>query len=216
MPTSAARHATAATLDWTDVLSDDGTRLRAWTNDPDGTRTGPTVVLCNGLGTNAWCWPALLRPDNDVRVVSWNHRGTGGSARPADPQPGRHRGVRRGRPVGDGPLRHRPRPADGLVDGGSTPCSSWPCATPERVSGLFGVAGVPGDTFATMLGPLRLPHPVARLLAVNAARTMSLAGRLVTPISSRLPIDARVVSALTHSGFMMPVPRPRAGRGGDR
>ena len=30
---------------------------------------------------------------------------------------------------------------------------------PERVTGLFAVAGVPGDTFATMLGPLRLPAP---------------------------------------------------------
>ena len=28
---------------------------------------------------------------------------------------------------------------------------------PERVTGIFAVAGVPGDTFATMLGPLRLP-----------------------------------------------------------
>ena len=28
---------------------------------------------------------------------------------------------------------------------------------PERVKGLFAVAGVPGDTFATMLGPLLVP-----------------------------------------------------------
>ena len=52
MPTSAARTAAATTLGWSDVLSDDGTRLRAWTNDVDGTRTGPTVLLCNGLGMN--------------------------------------------------------------------------------------------------------------------------------------------------------------------
>ena len=45
---------------------------------------GPTVVLCNGLGTNAYMWPALLDPDCGVRVVSWNHRGVGGSERPAD------------------------------------------------------------------------------------------------------------------------------------
>ena len=36
------------------------------------------MVLCNGLGTGAWAWPALLEPDCGVRVVSWNHRGTGG------------------------------------------------------------------------------------------------------------------------------------------
>ena len=27
--------------------------IRAWTNDPDGTFEGPTVVLCNGLGHRA-------------------------------------------------------------------------------------------------------------------------------------------------------------------
>src|SRR5918999_202659 len=64
-----------------DVVSADGTRLRAWTNDGDG----PTVLLCNGLGTNPYAWPALLRPDCGVRVVSWNHRGVGGSDRPTDP-----------------------------------------------------------------------------------------------------------------------------------
>ena len=30
---------------------------------------------------------------------------------------------------------------------------------PERVSGLFAVAGVPGDTFATMLAPLQAAPP---------------------------------------------------------
>jgi len=63
-----------------DVKSADGTRLRAWTNDADG----PTVLLCNGLGTNPYAWPALLRSDCGVRVISWNHRGVGGSERPAD------------------------------------------------------------------------------------------------------------------------------------
>ena len=42
------------------ILSDDGTRLRAWTNDPLGRIDGPTVVLCNGLGVSPWTWPALL------------------------------------------------------------------------------------------------------------------------------------------------------------
>src|SRR5690349_18165982 len=85
MASPAARETTHARLAFTDVLSDDGTRLRAWTNDPDGSIEGPTVVLCNGLGTNPWAWPALLDPDCGVRVVSWNHRGVGGSDRPDDP-----------------------------------------------------------------------------------------------------------------------------------
>ena len=62
------------------VTSGDGTELQAWTNDVDG----PTVLLCNGLGTNPYSWPALLDPDCGVRVISWNHRGTGGSERPVD------------------------------------------------------------------------------------------------------------------------------------
>ena len=45
------------------VTSGDGTRLQAWTNDVDG----PTVLLCNGLGTNPYSWPALLDPDCGVR-----------------------------------------------------------------------------------------------------------------------------------------------------
>jgi len=63
MPTSAARVAPAPSISYRDVLSDDGTRLTAWTNDPDGSIDGPTVVLCNGLGCGPWTWPALLRPD---------------------------------------------------------------------------------------------------------------------------------------------------------
>ncbi len=62
------------------VTSADGTVLRAWTNDVEG----PTVLLCNGLGTNPYAWPALLDPTCGVRVISWNHRGTGGSQVPAD------------------------------------------------------------------------------------------------------------------------------------
>ena len=41
---------------------------------------------------------------------------------------------------------------------------------PERVTGLFAVCGVPGNTFATMLGPLHLPHWVARIATVNLSR----------------------------------------------
>ncbi len=53
------RHpADGSALRFYDVVSADGTRLRAWTNDVEG----PTVLLCNGLGTNPYAWPALLAP----------------------------------------------------------------------------------------------------------------------------------------------------------
>src|SRR3712207_9196412 len=79
---------------------------------------------------------------------------------------------------------------------------------PERVSGLFAVAGVPGDTFATMLGPLRLPRVVARGLTVNLSRVVKLAGRAITPVSTRLPVGPRTIQLLSHSGFMLPVQDP--------
>src|SRR5215208_4941162 len=62
------------------IRSADGTRIEVWTNDAEG----PTVLLCNGLGTNPYAWPELLDPDCGVRIVSWNHRGVGRSERPAD------------------------------------------------------------------------------------------------------------------------------------
>jgi pimeloyl-ACP methyl ester carboxylesterase len=207
MPTSAARAATESRIAFQEVLSDDGTRLAAWTNDPDGVIAGPTVVLCNGLGTNPWAWPALLQPECGVRVVSWNHRGTGGSDRPDDPT---HCGI------------------DAFVEDALSVMDSfgvdravlmgWSMGVntmfelafhhPERVSGLFAVAGVPGDTFSTMLGPLRLPRLVTRTVTTGLARALMVAGRAITPISTRLPVGPRTISALTHTGFMFPVPDP--------
>ena len=79
---------------------------------------------------------------------------------------------------------------------------------PERVSGLFAVAGVPGDTFATMLGPLHLPTPLRRATTVNLARALKLAGRPLTPVPARLPVGRRAVALVSHSGFMLPVADP--------
>jgi len=70
------------------------------------------------------------------------------------------------------------------------------------------VAGVPGDTFATMLAPLKLPRLVAHGLTVNLARALKVAGRVITPVSTRLPVGPRSIAVLSHSGFMLPVPDP--------
>lgn len=190
-----------------DVRSADGTILRAWTNDPDLQIDGPTVVLCNGLGTNPWTMPRLLDPDCGVRVVSWNHRGTGGSERPADP-------ARAG-------IEEFVEDAIAVMDDAGitrAPLIGWSMGVntmfevaarhPERVSGLFAVAGVPGDTFSTMLGPLRLPRPVARAVTVNLSRTLRCSGKALTPLSTRLPIGRKAIGVLSHSGFMLPVDDP--------
>jgi pimeloyl-ACP methyl ester carboxylesterase len=189
----ALRHYTA--------IAKDGTELRAWTNDVDG----PTVLLCNGLGTNPFSWPALLDPECGVRVISWHHRGTGGSARPADRS---HVGI-------------ESFVEDALAvmdDAGiaSCPVMGWSMGVntafelaylhPHRVSGLFAVAGVPGGTFASMLAPLGVPRFARAAITVNAARVMMLLGKPASAVASRLPVGPVTGAVLTHSGFMLPVP----------
>ncbi|MFC6288352.1 alpha/beta fold hydrolase [Nocardioides sp. GCM10027113] len=190
-----------------DVLSDDGTRLRAWTNDPDGLLDGPTVVLCNGLGTNPWTWPSLLAPDCEVRVVSWNHRGTGGSDRPTDP---RRVGIEEFVEDALSVMDHFGIDRAVLLGWSMGVNTMFELAVrhPERVRGLFAVAGVPGDTFSTMLGPLRLPRIAARALTVNAARALKLGGRVISPVTTRLPVGRHAITLLSHTGFMLPVTDP--------
>ncbi len=183
------------------VISQDGTRLQAWTNDVDG----PTVLLCNGLGTNPYAWPALLDPECGVRVISWNHRGTGDSARPADPT---HVEVDH---FVDDALAV-------LDDAGVDACVAmgWSIGVntmfelavthPERVTGLFAVGGVPGDTFASMGAPIFIPRPLRKPITVNLARIMKLAGKPLTQVAKRVTIGHRTYQVLSHSGFMLPMP----------
>ncbi|GAA5153649.1 hypothetical protein GCM10023340_35960 [Nocardioides marinquilinus] len=203
----ASRESTASGPVFRDVRSDDGTTLRAWTNDPHGAIDGPTVVLCNGLGTNPWCWPALLEPDCGVRIVSWNHRGVGGSDRPRDPS---HVEIAHFVQDGLSVMDHFGVERAVLMGWSMGVNTMFELAVrnPERVAGLFAVAGVPGDTFATMLGALHLPHAVARALTVNASRMLSVGGGVLTPIARRLPVGPKFIAALSHSGFMLPVEDP--------
>ena len=64
-----------------DVRSADGTVVRGWSNDGPG----PPVVLSNGLGAIPQSWPALAAADSGYAVLSWYHRGTFDTPRPADP-----------------------------------------------------------------------------------------------------------------------------------
>lgn len=183
-----------------DVVSADGTRLRAWSNGAPG----PTVLLCNGLGTNPWAWPALLDPDCGVHVLSWQHRGTGGSARPADPdRAGIDSFVEDAVAVLDEAGVPR-APVMGWSMGVNT-AFELALHHPERVTGLFAVAGVPGRTFGTMLGPLGLPRLANEALAVGVARVLKHAGPVIHPLTRRLPVGRTVIGALSHTGFMLPV-----------
>ena len=138
-------------------------------------------MLCNGLGTNPYMWPALLRPDCGVRVVSWYHRGVGGSERPRDRS---HVEIQHFVEDGLSVMDHFGIDQAVLMGWSMGVNTMFELAVrhPERVRGLFAVCGVPGDTFATMLAPLRLPHPVARAVTVNLARTLKYGGYALSPI----------------------------------
>ncbi len=185
------------------VTSQDGTELQAWTNDVQG----PTVLPCNGLGTNPYCWPALLDPDCGVHIISWNHRGTGGSERPAAAE---HVGI-------DAFAEDAVAVMD---DAGIEACAlmGWSMGVntmfevavdhPERVTGLFAVGGVPGDTFASMLAPMFLPRPLRKPITVNLARLFKLFGKPLHQVAQQLTIGQLTYDLLTHSGFMLPGPDP--------
>ncbi len=164
-----------------DVRSADGTRLRAWTNSADG----PTVLVCNGLGTSPYAWPSLLRPDCGVHAVSWNHRGTGGSQRPDDDRVDLDSLVEDAVAVMD----------DAGMESGVV--ASWSTGVtvafelaqrhPERVRGILAVAGVPGNTFGTMLAPWHVPVVLSRPLMVGLARLTTVTGVPLAPLTRRIP-----------------------------
>jgi 3-oxoadipate enol-lactonase len=173
--------AAPALVRYYDVKSADGTRLRAWTNDAEG----PTVLVSNGLGTNPHAWPSLLRPDCGVRVVGWNHRGIGGSARPEDGRVDLDSFVEDALAVMD----------DAGLD--SAPIAAWSTGVtiafelanrhPERVTGILAVAGVPGNTFVTMLAPLHVPPFLAKRLMVGVSRLVAVAGHPLAPLTRGIP-----------------------------
>lgn len=190
-----------------DVVSGDGTRLRAWTNDIDGTLAAdpavPTVLLCNGLGTNPWSWPALLDPSCGVRVISWYHRGTGGSERPADlARTGIDAFVEDAVAVMDH-AGLESVPVMGWSMGVNT---AFELATlhPSRVSALFAVAGVPGGTFSSMLAPLHVPRPLRSLVTINGARLMKLLGKPLNLLTHLFPPSPLLGQIVSHTGFMLP------------
>lgn len=186
------------------VTSADGTVIEAWSNVAEG----PTVLLCNGLGTNPFAWPDLLDPDCGLHVISWNHRGIGRSARPEDPDR-----------VGVDAFVEDALAV--LDDAGVDRCvvAGWSFGVntafelalehPERVSGLFAVAGVPGGTFASMGAPLLIPRLLREPISRNVARLMKHSGPVLTTIARRIPMGPISTTVLRHSGFMFPAAKPK-------
>jgi pimeloyl-ACP methyl ester carboxylesterase len=200
-------HEDGLALRYYTVTSKDGTQLEAWTNDV----AGPTVLLCNGLGTNPYAWPALLDPECGVRIISWNHRGTGRSARPVDPE---HVGIDAFAEDAIAVMDHAGIDACVLMGWSMGVNTMFEVAVnhPGRVTGLYAVGGVPGDTFASMGAPIFIPRPLRKPLTVNLARVMKLAGKPLTEIAKRLTVGQFTYALLSHSGFMLPMPDPTMAR----
>ncbi|SDC62587.1 alpha/beta fold hydrolase [Actinokineospora iranica] len=181
------------------VRAADGTRIVGWQTESEG----PVVLLCAGLGTFPEAWPAFLLPSSGVRVLSWYHRGTMGSDRPAD----------------ESRITLADHVADALAvldDAGVQRCvvMGWSTGVmvaaeltlrhPDRVSGLLLAGGVPGDLFGAVLGVLPLPAPIRRRLVVGGALAVRAAGPLLDPLLRLLPVNRLTATALQRSGFMLP------------
>ncbi|MBE1464886.1 alpha/beta fold hydrolase [Kibdelosporangium phytohabitans] len=182
-----------------DVTSPDGTRIRAWRTD----NAGPNVLLCPGLGTTPEAWPALLLPNAGVRVLSWYHRGTLGSQRPAD----------------ESRIELADHVADALAvldAAGVRRCVvvGWSVGVmvaaelarrhPDRVSGLMFAAGVPGDLFGAMFGLFGIPAVLRRAVALTGTHALRAMSPLVDAVVHRLPVNTFTATLIQHSGLMLP------------
>ena len=164
-------------------------------------------MISNGLGTIPQAWPGLTAADSGYETVTWYYRGTFDSDRPADTTRVQ--------------IEHHVEDLVALMDARGIQRALVACWSigvnvgfelaqrhPDRVAGLLAVAGVPGGTFASMGGPLRIPRPLRRPLAVRIARFARLTGPAVSWVAPRLPLTERTAWLLSHSGFMLPGAKP--------
>lgn len=179
--------------------SADGTRIQGWTNDG----TGPTVLVCNGLGVPPEAWPRLLDPDCGYRVIGWNHRGGLGSDKPADPSA-----------IG---VEDHVTDAVALLDLFEVDRAvvvAWSLGVnvsfelahqqPDRVAAMLMCAGVPGGTFDAAFANVLIPKPLRRSTGLAVTRAGRLAGRPLNLLARTVPKGKPFAEILRHSGFMLP------------
>jgi 3-oxoadipate enol-lactonase len=160
----------------------DGTELRAWCNDGEGT----SVLVCNGLGAPPAAWPRLIAPDSGYRVVTWYQRGLGGSQRPAD----RSR-VR---------VEDHADDARAVLDAFAMPSAmvvGWSLGVnvafelaledPARVSAVLAVAGVPGGSYSSLFGTYRVPRRLRAPMGRLSSRLLPVMGPLLPLVAASLP-----------------------------
>jgi pimeloyl-ACP methyl ester carboxylesterase len=164
------------------VRSADGTRIRAWCNDG----TGPPVLLCNGLGAPPEAWPRLVRHDSGYRVVSWYHRGLGGSDRPADAVRVR--------------VEDHTDDARAVLDAFGLETASvvaWSLGVnvafelalenPDRVAGILAVGGVPGGSYSSLFATYKVPRRLRARLGRWGSRVLPVVGPLLPVLLASVP-----------------------------
>ncbi|QGK71107.1 alpha/beta fold hydrolase [Allosaccharopolyspora coralli] len=185
-----------------DVVAGDGTSVRAWEHRDD-TAEPSTVLWCPGLGATPEAWPDLLESGAVSHVVSWYHRGTFGSARPAVPSR-----ITLAEHVDDAlAVLDRAGVARCTVVGWSVGvgvAAELARRRPDRVSGLLLIAGTPGAGFEAMFGTLGVPAPLRPLLASTGAMSLRLLGPALDSVLHRMPATELSARLLQHSGFMRP------------
>ena len=164
------------------VRGADGTRIRAWSNDG----TGPPVLLCNGLGAPPEAWPRLVARDSGYRVVTWSHRGLGGSDRPADPARIR--------------VEDHTDDARAVLDAFGLETATavgWSLGVnvafelaledPARVAGVLAVAGVPGGSYSSLFATYGVPRPLRAPLGRWGSRILPVVGPLLPVLLASVP-----------------------------
>jgi pimeloyl-ACP methyl ester carboxylesterase len=185
------------------VSSADGTRIKAWRSD----QPGIPLVIANGLGTIPEAWPSLIREGSGYDTVTWYQRGTFGSERPVDPA-----SITVEDHVEDMLAVMNSQGIDKAVVAcwsiGVNIAFEFAHRHPERVAGIMAVAGVPGGTFSTMGGPLRIPRRLRKPISTRVLRSAGATGPLLTWLTPKIPVNSRTAWLLAHSGFMLPAAKP--------
>lgn len=185
------------------VTSTDGTPIAGWRNDG----AGPSVLICNGLGTPPAAWPRVIAAERGFRVASWYYRGTGGGERPSD-----HERITVDDHVQDALSVMNAEGIDKAL------LARWSLGVnvgfelarqyPERVAGILAVAGVPGGTFQSIGGRLNVPRRLRYGLGYSGAHVMRRLGPALSWTAQRIPLNRVTATVINHSGMMLPAAKP--------
>lgn len=175
--------------------------MRSWRN---GHGSVP-VLLCNGLGAPAECWPGWYdRDDADLTVTSFFHRGTSGSGKPLD-----ETAIGIDAHVADAlAVMDAHGLSNAVVVGWST---GVPVAFqlthnhPDRVAAVLAVSGVPGggEGINGLLAALN------GSLTGGAARAAQLLPGPVLALLGQIPVNDATVGFLRKTGLVSADADPR-------